>query len=84
MTQLQREAIAGMLRASPFDPAGDLREQRPLFEKMISTAPVRTDVANTLGNWVACRSSASTFPAPPPVASTCISLIQAGSHEVLG
>jgi hypothetical protein len=25
MTQQQREAIAGMLRASPFDPAGDLR-----------------------------------------------------------
>jgi hypothetical protein len=29
MTQQQREAIAGMLRASPFDPAGDLRGQRP-------------------------------------------------------
>ena len=28
MTQQQREAIAGMLRASPFNPAGDLREQR--------------------------------------------------------
>ena len=40
MTQQQREAVAGLLRASPFDPAGDLREQRPLFEKMITAAPV--------------------------------------------
>jgi hypothetical protein len=30
MTQQQREAIDSMLRASPFNPAGDLREQRPL------------------------------------------------------
>ncbi len=39
MTQQQREAIASMLRALPFNPAGDLREQRPLFEKMIAPAP---------------------------------------------
>ncbi len=49
MTQQQREAIAGMLRASPFDPAGDLREQRPLFEKMIAAAPVPADVVTTPG-----------------------------------
>ena len=49
MTQQQREAIAGMLRASPFDPAGDLREQRPLFEKMIAAAPVPANVVTTPG-----------------------------------
>jgi hypothetical protein len=37
MTQQQRDAVAGMLRASPFDPAGDLREQRPLFNKIPGT-----------------------------------------------
>jgi hypothetical protein len=40
MTQQQRDAVEGILRASPFDPAGDLREQRPLFEKMVTAAPV--------------------------------------------
>jgi acetyl esterase/lipase/predicted SnoaL-like aldol condensation-catalyzing enzyme len=49
MTQQQREAIAGRLRASPFDPAGDLREQRPLFEKMVTAAPVPADVVTTPG-----------------------------------
>jgi epsilon-lactone hydrolase len=49
MTQQQREAVAGMLRASPFDPAGDLREQRPLFDKMVATAPVPADVVATPG-----------------------------------
>ena len=44
MTRQQREAIAGLLRASPFDPAGDLREQRPLFNKMVTAAPVPADV----------------------------------------
>ena len=49
MTQQQREAVAGMLRASPFDPAGDLRQQRPLFDKMIAAAPVPADVVTTPG-----------------------------------
>jgi hypothetical protein len=49
MTQQQREAVASMLRASPFDPAGDLREQRPLFEKMIAAAPVPADVVTAPG-----------------------------------
>lgn len=49
MTQQQREAIAGMLRASPFDPAGDLREQRSLFDKMVAAAPVPADVVTTPG-----------------------------------
>ncbi|MGB6583954.1 MAG: alpha/beta hydrolase [Streptosporangiaceae bacterium] len=49
MTQQQREAVESMLRASPFDPAGDLREQRPLFEKMVSAAPVPADVVTTPG-----------------------------------
>jgi monoterpene epsilon-lactone hydrolase len=49
MTQQQREMVAGVLRASPFDPAGDLREQRPLFEKMIAAAPVPADVVTTPG-----------------------------------
>jgi acetyl esterase/lipase len=49
MTQQQREAIDSMLRVSPFNPAGDLREQRPLFEKMISAAPVPGDVVTTPG-----------------------------------
>jgi acetyl esterase/lipase len=38
-----------MLRASPFDPAGDLREQRPLFNKMITVGPVPADVVTTPG-----------------------------------
>jgi acetyl esterase/lipase len=49
MTQQQREAIDSMLRASPFDPAGDLREQRPLFEQMATAAPVPADVVTTPG-----------------------------------
>ena len=49
MTQQQRDAITGMLRASPFDPAGDLREQRPLFNKMVTAALVPADVVTTPG-----------------------------------
>jgi epsilon-lactone hydrolase len=49
MSRQQREAIDSMLRASPFDPAGDLREQRPLFEKMVTAAPVPGDVVTTPG-----------------------------------
>jgi epsilon-lactone hydrolase len=49
MTQQQREAIATMLRASPFSPAGDLREQRPLFEQMVTAAPTPADVITTPG-----------------------------------
>jgi len=49
MTQQQPEAVTGMMRASPFDPAGDLREQRPLFDKMIAAAPVPADVVTTPG-----------------------------------
>jgi len=49
MTQQQREAVAGMVRASPLDPAGDLSEQRPLFDKMIAVAPVPADAVTTAG-----------------------------------
>jgi epsilon-lactone hydrolase len=49
MNQQQRAAIATMLRASPFNPAGDLREQRPLFEEMMAAAPVPGDVVTTHG-----------------------------------
>jgi epsilon-lactone hydrolase len=49
MTQQQREAIDSMLRASPFDPAGDLHEQRPLFEEMVAAAPVPADVVTSPG-----------------------------------
>ena len=49
MTQQQREAIAGMLRASPFDPAGDLNEQRPLFEKLVTAALVPGNVVAAPG-----------------------------------
>jgi epsilon-lactone hydrolase len=49
MTQQQREAITSMLRVSPFDPAGDLNEQRPLFEKLVTAAPVPADVVATPG-----------------------------------
>jgi epsilon-lactone hydrolase len=48
MTQ-QRDAITGMLRASAFDPAGDLREQRPLFNKMFTAGPVPAHVVTTSG-----------------------------------
>jgi hypothetical protein len=50
MTQQQREAIAGMLRASPFDPADDLREQRLVSGKMMAAVPVPADVVNTPGH----------------------------------
>jgi hypothetical protein len=69
MTQQQREAIAGMLRASPFDPADDLREQRPVSGKMMAAVPAPADVVTTPGTWAARRSSTSTFPAPRPTAS---------------
>ena len=49
MTQQQREAIASILRESPFNPAGDLREQRPLFDKLVAAAPVPADVVTTPG-----------------------------------
>lgn len=49
MTQQQREAIDSMMHASPFDPAGDLREQRPLFEKMVTAAQPPGDVVTTPG-----------------------------------
>jgi epsilon-lactone hydrolase len=49
MTLQQREAFAGMLRASPLDPAGDLREQRPLFDKTVAAVPVPADVVTTPG-----------------------------------
>jgi epsilon-lactone hydrolase len=49
MTQQQREAVDGMLRTSPFNPAGDLREQRPLFETMMTAVPVPGDVVTTRG-----------------------------------
>ena len=49
MTQQQREAITDTLRASPFDPAGDLREQRPLFESMITAPWAPADVVTTPG-----------------------------------
>jgi len=49
MTQQQRAAIADMLRASPFDPAGDLREQRPLFHAMMTSVPPPADVVTTPG-----------------------------------
>ena len=49
MSSQQREKIDAMLRASPFDPAGDLREQRPLFEQVIAAAPVPGDVVTTPG-----------------------------------
>jgi hypothetical protein len=49
MTWQQREAVAGMLRASPFDPAGRPREQRLLFSKMITAAPVPADVITAPG-----------------------------------
>jgi acetyl esterase/lipase len=73
MTQQQREAIAGMLRTSPFGPAGVLNEQRPLFEKQVTAAPVPGDVVATPGQLAACRSSTSIFPAPRPKASSCSS-----------
>ena len=51
MTQEQREAVAGLLRASPFDPGGDLREQRPLLEEMMTAVPVPADVLTTPGQF---------------------------------
>jgi acetyl esterase/lipase len=49
MTQQQRKAITDMLRASPFFLAGDPREQRPLFESMITAPWVPADVVTTPG-----------------------------------
>ena len=50
MTQQQRDAVAGMLRASSFDPAGGPREQRPLLNKMMTAGPVPADVVTTPGH----------------------------------
>jgi monoterpene epsilon-lactone hydrolase len=50
MTQLQREAIDGALRASPLDLGGDPLEQRPLFEQMVTAVPVPDDVVTTPGH----------------------------------
>jgi epsilon-lactone hydrolase len=49
MTQQQCEPIDSVLRASPFDPAGDLREQRPLFDTMVTATPLPGDVLTTPG-----------------------------------
>jgi epsilon-lactone hydrolase len=38
-----------MLHASPFNPAGDPREQRPPFDKMAAAAPVPLDVVTPPG-----------------------------------
>jgi len=50
MTQLQREAIDGALRASPLDLGGDPLEQRPLFEQMVTAVPIPDDVITTPGH----------------------------------
>jgi hypothetical protein len=47
MTQQQREAIDSMSRASQFDPARDLREQRPLSDKMLTAAPLPNGTARS-------------------------------------
>ena len=73
MTQQQRGAVAGLLRASPFDPAGDLREQRPLFEKMITAAPVPANVVTTPDQLGGVPAVPSAFAAPRPTASSCTS-----------
>lgn len=49
MSQQQREALDQMMRANPFDIGGELREQRPVLEQMLTHAPLPNDVTTTMG-----------------------------------
>jgi monoterpene epsilon-lactone hydrolase len=55
MTQLQREAIDSAVRASPLDLGGHPLDQRPLFEQMVTAAPIPDDVVTTPGHLGASR-----------------------------
>ncbi len=47
MSQQQRDALDQMSRNAPLDVAGDVREQRVVFEKMIASIPLPPDVVAT-------------------------------------
>jgi epsilon-lactone hydrolase len=52
MSQEQREAVAQLLREGPLDIGGDVREQRVIFEQMMTARPLPADVStrqDTLG-----------------------------------
>lgn len=50
MTFDQRESVARLLRESPFDLGGDVAEQRPLLEGMLTAQPLLHDVRVTAGS----------------------------------
>ena len=45
MSQEQRQALARMLREGPLDLGGDLQEQRPLLDQLMTAHPLPEDVA---------------------------------------
>jgi acetyl esterase/lipase len=47
MGQKERDALEQMLRNSPLDLGGDVREQRQIFEGMLSAHPQAADVTTT-------------------------------------
>jgi monoterpene epsilon-lactone hydrolase len=49
MSQQQRDALDQMSRHAPLDVAGDVLEQRVIFEKMIASIPLPADVVATPG-----------------------------------
>lgn len=49
MSQEQREQLDQMMRNSPLDIGGDPVEQRDLFEKMLTSRPLRHDVSLSAG-----------------------------------
>jgi monoterpene epsilon-lactone hydrolase len=49
MSQQQRDALDQMSRHAPLDVAGDVQEQRVVFEEMIASIPLPADVVATPG-----------------------------------
>ena len=49
MSQHQRDHIHQILRDAPFDLGGDVLEQRPLLEQMLTASPLPADVHTTAG-----------------------------------
>ena len=49
MSQQQKDALKEMISKAPLDIGGDVIEQRPNFEKMLSARPLAEDVSTTPG-----------------------------------
>lgn len=49
MSQQQRDALDAMLRQTPLDLGGDVREQRHIFEQLLTAVPLAEDVVTMPG-----------------------------------